>query len=89
MPTVTNMDQFHYDTGSEVGSICTNYLASFPGPEHNIEGGESLPGIFSDVSTAKGRKRGYRQKDLNWAWVYQKTENREKSEGSGQLTTHI
>ena len=41
------------------------------------------PGIFSLVNTAKGRM------ELDYMWTYPKTQNRETSEGSRQLTTRI
>ena len=41
------------------------------------------PGIFSHISTIKGRKGG--RKDLNYMWAYLRTQNRKKSKGSRQL----
>ena len=44
------------------------------------------PGIFSHVSTAKGRTE---VEPLNCTWAYPKTQNRKKSKDSRQLTIRI
>ena len=57
------------------------------------------PGIYCYLKSVEGREweggggggggGGGVPRGLNCAWVYPKTQNRKKSEGSGQLTTRL